>query len=182
MWTSVHRPLRSTALHSLITGGVSEQGRPCFNHRESKSLTAFPSAEPVCLGGEMFWSFVIYTPRSQCNQKKTIQDFWQVGFVSTAVTVKDEGYIEYSGYINYFEYINLLVCECVSVWVCECVSVWYLKRILNYLILQPCIQPRPDGPRLFYASRAGLRANFHIIIQTRARPRACFRLLLIFIY
>ncbi len=51
MWTSVHRPLRSTALHSLITGGVSEQGRPCFNHRESKSLTAFPSAEPVCLGG-----------------------------------------------------------------------------------------------------------------------------------
>ncbi len=36
--------------------------------------------------------------------------------------------------------------------------------------------------RLFYASRAGIRANFHIIVQTRTGPRACFRLLLIFIF
>lgn len=60
----------SATLHSLITGGVSEQGRPCFNHRESKSLTAFPSAEPVCLGGNVLILSVLYTPRSQCNQKK----------------------------------------------------------------------------------------------------------------
>ncbi len=26
------------------------------------------------------------------------------------------------------------------------------------------------------------RANFHVIVQTRAGPRACFRLLLIFIF
>lgn len=87
MWTSVHRPVRSTALHSLITGGVSEQGRPCFNHRESKSLTAFPSAEPVCSGGNVLILSVIYTPRSQCKQKKHYKIL--EGFVLTAETVRD---------------------------------------------------------------------------------------------
>ncbi len=37
----------------------------------------------------------------------------------------------------------------------------------------------PMGPGFVYASRAGLRDNFHVIVQMRAVPRACFRLLLI---
>lgn len=84
----------SATLHSLITGGVSEQGRPCFNHRESKSLTAFPSAEPVCLGGNVLILSVLYTPRSQCNQKKKKKKFIQMRFVSTADTARDGWYID----------------------------------------------------------------------------------------
>ncbi len=38
--------------------------------------------------------------------------------------------------------------------------------------------PGPTGPDLFSTSRAGLRANFHVIVQTWA----CFTLLLIFIF
>ncbi len=52
---------------------------------------------------------------------------------------------------------------------------------------------RPEGPRLNYDVKIGpkpgprdvktvraRRANFHVIVQTRAGPRACFRFLLIF--
>ncbi len=46
--------------------------------------------------------------------------------------------------------------------------------ILRRGTLEPCISARP---------RPGFdRANFHVIVQTRAGPRACFRFLLMFIF
>ncbi|KAI2645819.1 Deleted in malignant brain tumors 1 protein [Labeo rohita] len=39
--------------------------------------------------------------------------------------------------------------------------------------VRPALQP--DGPRLFYVPRAGLRANFHVIVQTRDWLRASKR-------
>ncbi len=43
--------------------------------------------------------------------------------------------------------------------------------------------PAPTGPDFFTSLGPGFDpANFHVIVQTRAGPRACFRLLLIFIF
>ncbi len=41
--------------------------------------------------------------------------------------------------------------------------------------------PAPTGPDFFTPLGPGFnRANFHVIVQTRVGPRACFRFLLIF--
>ncbi len=48
----------------------------------------------------------------------------------------------------------------------------FRKRVTKPLLKQKHRQKSPAfGPEFFYASRAGLRANFHIIVQTH---RACF--------
>ncbi len=52
-----------------------------------------------------------------------------------------------------------------------------LQYLDGEIVLEPCI-----SAQIFYIPRAGLRANFHVIVQTRAGPRACFRILLIFIF
>ncbi len=55
------------------------------------------------------------------------------------------------------------------------------KSFLPRRILEPCISARV--PTFFTLLGPDLnRANFHIIVQTRAGPRPCFRLLLIFIF
>ncbi len=43
--------------------------------------------------------------------------------------------------------------------------------------------PAPTGPDFYTPLGPGFdRANFHVIVQMQAGPRACFRLLLIFIF